>query len=72
MRKCEFIVPQEAMTEFAEAMADRELNNTVTGTTDEGEIIIEVAYDRDEADEVDALEEILDKLQEQLDNEDDD
>lgn len=70
MRKAEFEVPQEAMTEFADTMASRNLSNTVTGTTEDGEIIIEVEYDKDEADEVDELEEVLEKLIEQLEEED--
>ena len=71
MRKCEFNVPQEGMTEFAEEMASRELNNTVTGTTEDGEIIIEVEYEKDESDEVDELEEILDKIISELDEDED-
>ena len=61
MRKAEFEVPQEAMTEFADELASRNLNNTVTGTTKDGEIIIEVEYDKDESDNVDELEDILEK-----------
>jgi capsular polysaccharide biosynthesis protein len=53
MRKAEFEVPQEAMTEFADELTNRNLNNTITGTTEDGEIIIEVEYDKDESDEVD-------------------
>ncbi|MBI4945270.1 MAG: hypothetical protein HY840_02580, partial [Bacteroidetes bacterium] len=62
MRKAEFEVPQEAMTEFADELVSRNLNNTVTGTTEDGEIIIEVEYDKDESDEVDELESILEKI----------
>jgi len=69
MRKAEFFVPSEAMVEFADAMASRKLDNTVTGTTTEGEIVIEVNYGRDGTDEVDELEEVLEKIREQLDEE---
>ena len=75
MRKVEFEVPQEAMTEFANELASRNLNNTVTGTTEEGEIIIEVEYDKEESYNVDELEEILEKIrdeQEEENEEDDD
>ena len=66
MRKAEFNVPSEAMAEFAEEMSNRNLSNTVAGANEEGEIIVEVQYDRDEADEVNELEDILDKLREEL------
>ncbi len=69
MRKAEFEVPSEVMAEFADAMASRNLNNTVSGTTENGEIIVEVQYERDDSDEVDELEKILDKLCENLEEE---
>jgi hypothetical protein len=69
MRKAEFYVPSGAMAEFAQEMASRSLTNTVTGTTTDDEIIVEVEYDRDEADAVDELEDILEKLTEQLEQE---
>jgi len=71
MRKAEFEVPQEAMTEFADELVSRNLNNTVTGTTEDGEIIIEVEYDKDESDEVDELESILEKILEEQEDDDD-
>lgn len=72
MRKAEFLVPSEAMVEFTDAMASRKLDNTVTGTTTEGEIVVEVNYERDETDDVDELEETLEKIREQLDEEEED
>jgi hypothetical protein len=57
------------MAEFADEMANRNLSNTVAGTTEDGEILVEVEYDRDETDEVDELEEILDKLRKELQEE---
>lgn len=71
MRKAEFFVPSEGMVEFADAMASRKLDNTVTGTTTEGEIVVEVNYERDETDGVDELEEVLEKIREELDEEKD-
>jgi hypothetical protein len=62
MRKVEFNVPSDAMVEFAEELANRNLSNTITGTTDDDEIIIEVEYDKSENDDVDSLEEILENL----------
>jgi predicted HTH transcriptional regulator len=69
MRKAEFNVPSEAMAEFAEEMANRNLSNTVAGTNEDGEIIVEVEYNRDESEEVDELETILEKLREELEEE---
>lgn len=66
MRKIEFEVPSEVMVSFADELASRNLDNEVTGTNDAGEITIEVSYDRDEADEVDELESILEDLLKQL------
>lgn len=72
MRKAEFNVPSEVMEGFADAMAERELGNTVAGTTEDGEIVIEVMYEKDETKEVDALEEILEKLRSEMEEEDED
>jgi hypothetical protein len=71
MRKAEFNVPSEVMTAFAEELATRNLDNTIVGTTEEGEIIIEVNYERDETEEVDELETILAKLLAEIEEEDD-
>ncbi len=69
MRKAEFLVPSEAIVEFTDEMASRHLDNTVTGTTTEGEIVLEVSYERDETDEVDELEKILEKIREEMNEE---
>jgi hypothetical protein len=71
MRKAEFNVPSEVMTEFAEELATRNLDNTIVGTTDEGEIIIEINYERDETKEIDELEAIFEKLLEEIDEDED-
>lgn len=62
MRKAEFIVPQHSAVEFADAMLERELKSSITGTTQDEELVIEVEYEKNETDQVDELEEILDKL----------
>lgn len=69
MRKAEFKVPSEVMTEFAHELVDRGLDNSITGTTKNGEIVIDVDYEKSESEDVDALEEILTKLREELENE---
>ena len=72
MRKAEFSVPSEVMAEFADELANRNLTNCITGTTDDGDIVIEIEYDKDENDEVDELESILEKLRDELEEEEED
>jgi hypothetical protein len=74
MRKAEFAVPSEVMAEFAGEMAERELDNKVVGADEDGDILVEVLYEKEETPIVDELEEILDKLREQVeeDEEEDD
>jgi len=71
MRKAEFAVPSEVMAEFAGEMSGRGLDNTVTGTNEDGEILVEVIYEKEESESVDELETFLDELREQIDEEDD-
>jgi capsular polysaccharide biosynthesis protein len=66
MRKIIFEVPQEVMTEFAKEMSDRNLDNTVTGTNENGEIIIEIDYMKEEGALIDELEEIHQDLLEKI------
>ncbi len=72
MRKVEFIVPTEIIVAFAEELTSREIKNSITGTTEDDEIIIEVEYDKNESDAVDELEEILEKLISQIEDEPED
>ena len=69
MRKAEFNVPSEVMAEFAYELVDRGLDNSITGTTRNGEIVIDVDYEKSESDDVDALEGILARLRDELENE---
>ena len=71
MRKAEFAVPSEVMAEFANEMAERELDNKVVGTSEDDEILVEVTYEKEETKSVDELEAILDNLREQIEEEDD-
>jgi len=71
MRKAEFAVPSEVMAEFANEMAERELDNKVVGTSEDDEILVEVTYEKEETKSVDELEAILDNLREQIEDEDD-
>jgi 2-oxo-4-hydroxy-4-carboxy--5-ureidoimidazoline (OHCU) decarboxylase len=69
MRKAEFYVPSEVMAEFAQELSSRDLTNSITGITEDDDIIVEVEYDKSESDEVDELEEKLDSLCSELENE---
>ena len=72
MRKAEFAVPSEVMAEFANEMAERELDNKVVGTTEDDEILVEVSYEKEETEIVDELETILDDLCGQVEEPEDD
>lgn len=70
MRKAEFFVPSEVVVEFAEAMVNHNLRNTVSGTSEDGEdVIIEVEYGKEETKAIDELEKTLETLCEQLEAE---
>ncbi len=69
MRKVEFNVHPLIIVEFVEELTGRDLNNSVTGVTEDDEIIIEVEYSKTESDEVEELESILEKLSEQIEQE---
>lgn len=70
MRKAEFAVPSEVMAEFANEMAERDLDNKVVGISEDDEILVEVIYEKEETKSVDELEAILDNLREQIEEED--
>ena len=69
MRKAEFNVPSEVMAQFAYELVDRGLDNSITGTTRNGEIVIDVDYEKSESEDVDALEGILARLRDELESE---
>ena len=46
MRTKEFEVPTDFIIEFAEALAEHELTNEINGVTEEGDILIEVSYEK--------------------------
>ena len=69
MRKVEFNVHALIIVEFVEELTSRDLNNSVTGVTEDDEIIIEVEYSKTESDEVEELENILEKLSAQIEQE---
>lgn len=69
MRKLELYVPTEVMADFAQELASKNLSNSITGTTEENEVVVEIEYERDESDEVDELETALQKLCDELEEE---
>jgi capsular polysaccharide biosynthesis protein len=69
MRKVEFNVPTEVITEFVDELTNRNVSNSIIGTTENDEIIIEVEYEKTENEAVNELEEILEKLSAQIEDE---
>lgn len=66
MRTIEFTVPTEVIVEFADAMTTRNLTNSITGSTEDGDLVIDVEYEKNESDFVNELEEILEQLSNEL------
>lgn len=60
MRIKEFEVPCDFIAEFAEALAESELTNEINGVNEEGDILIEVSYEKPDRASVFALTELLD------------
>lgn len=60
MRTKEFEVPTDFIAEFAEALAELELTNEINGVNEEGDILIEVSYEKNERANVFTLSELLD------------
>jgi len=69
MRKAEFYVPTEVTEEFSDEMVGRKLTGIITGTSTDGEIVIEIDYEKSQTNAVDELEKILDHLIERLEEE---
>lgn len=69
MRKVEFEVPAEGFGDFSEKLSETGLDNKVLGRNEDGEIEIEVYYDKSDARVIDELEEYLDNLKEELSGE---
>lgn len=68
----EFEVPVGVIGEVADIIASNDLENRITGTDEDYEIIfIEVRYDKDEEDQKEAIHEIEDSIND-YDDEDDD
>ena len=72
MRKAEFYVPTEVAAEFAEEITNRDLDNSITGTSEDDELIIEVEFEKEDTHLVDELDAILERLIENMEEEEDD
>ena len=56
--KVQFEIKQENMVDFSELVGEHDLENTIMGTTDEGNILIDVYYSRENRDVIDDLEDL--------------
>ena len=68
MRTAKFNVPVEVLTDFLDAVSDKELNSTVVSKT-EDVYHIEVDFDKEESSSIDAIEEELTTFIENIDEE---
>ena len=68
MRKMTLTVPADSMVEFARIIEENELDNTITGLTEDEDILIEVQYSNEERQ---AVYELI-ELTEAEEDEDDD
>ena len=68
MRTAKFNVPVEVLTDFLDAVSDKELNSTVVSKT-EDVYHIEVDFDKEESSSIDELEEELTTFIENIDEE---
>jgi hypothetical protein len=64
-RKAEFTVPTDVLAEFVEEITSRSMQATITGSSEEGDILLEIEYDKDETSEIDKLEAALDRIKEE-------
>lgn len=63
MKKRKFEVTPEQMADFAELISELELVNEIAGKTDDGDIIVNVFYEKDDSDKVLELMEWLDEVE---------
>ena len=56
--KIEFTVHPDNIVEFAEILETHELENEITGTTQDNEILIDVHYNKNDRSAIEELEEL--------------
>jgi hypothetical protein len=72
LRVKELEVPVGAMPEVVDVLIDNDLDNSLTGTDEDHELIyLEVSYDKDDEDQKAAVHEIEDIIDDHADDDDD-
>lgn len=59
MRRKEFEVPTDCIEEFSAILGENELNNSILGTTEDGDIHVMVEYDKEDRNTVFTLDEMI-------------
>ena len=54
----EFTVNPESLLEFAEVLSENDMENQITGTTQDGNLLVDVHYIKADRDVIDQLEEL--------------
>lgn len=65
MKTKERIVPKEIIEEFSDLIAEHEIANSIQGSTEDGEIIVEIQYEKEERQGVYVLMELIDDYNEE-------
>jgi hypothetical protein len=65
MRTKQFEVPTEVMAEFADALQEHQLNNSIQCSNADGEIVVRIEYDTDDREAVLLLSELIDDYHEE-------
>ncbi len=65
MRNQTFYVPKKAIRDFSQLLDDFKLDNTIQGVDDEGDIIVQVFYEKDEEEGIEKLHELVDPFHEE-------
>ncbi|MCX6312606.1 MAG: hypothetical protein NT084_13335 [Bacteroidetes bacterium] len=68
-RKIEYSVPTYALVEFTEMLVSRGLRATLVGANEDGDILLEVEYEKEETSDVDEMEDFLENLREEEEEE---
>lgn len=69
MRNANFEVPQEVIGDFTAKLTELGLENSIVGKTEDGDIEVEVYYEKEESKQVDELEDYLEELKEGMEGE---
>lgn len=65
MKTKEFSVPKEAIIEFAEKIAEHNLDNEILGTNDDSHVAVEIRYNKNEQMGVFELFEIVENYEDE-------